>query len=752
MENETRSASILRRAKAAGGMHRLPPAGHLRELLCVAFGVMVGLGLVSAARAECGNRTCDAAESPQDCGRDCCRSAPGMPGGGCGDGACMGFGCGEDPEVCPRDCGRTCGDGVCEAGETPERCPPDCDVSGCGDRRCQGVESFESCPVDCGLSSCGDGRCTFGESYIQCGADCSVQNDGICGPVEMGLILAGRGALDCAVRCGDGRCEADESPTTCPADCERCPDCEKTCGNGCCDGSEGPDSCPGDCVANACGDGQCDVFESMDSCRSDCAVLCGDGTCSSWDFIHCPTDCRGVCGDLRCAAGESARSCPVDCGASPVDPSVWLGPRSVAGAVEFCGDGRCQLGEDGASCDLDCPAECGDGICASEERLRCMDDCRRGCGDGACDESESAEWCPMDCATRCGDGECEFGESPENCPPDCAMEVCGDGHCRRGESYAECPLDCRGIVCGDGECSGTEDPASCPTDCGSHCGDGVCDGGESTEICPLDCPLCGDRVCGRLELKACPQDCRAACGDGICSLGEDYALCPHDCASSEPATLPAPSDGCADAQVGSEPLLDAGASLDAERSPPDSTARDQGLTSMDSASSPHADRSAPRPRHSPGCQGAATVQPVSGVRDTIALGVLLVVWTKRRQRSRRAAESHRPKIPAPLSPQPWVATSSATSPGRPPTLLERAAPWHPTRARLTTRSRWRSRAQDKATPGGPLEQRHRRGDGPWCWLSARASSAGRKSREVVRGSSEPRPARASRHSQRSPTP
>jgi len=83
-------------------------------------------------------------------------------------------------------------------------------------------------------------------------------------------------------------------------------------------------------------------------------------------FAACAADdeSEAVCGDGLCF-GESATSCPADCGSSP-------GPR--------CGDGQCTSGETSSSCASDCPAG-------------------PRCGDGSCDLTESSSTCPSDCGT-----------------------------------------------------------------------------------------------------------------------------------------------------------------------------------------------------------------------------------------------------------------------------------------------------------------------------------------------------------------
>ncbi len=126
--------------------------------------------------AACGDGVCSPGESPTACFADCC--------GGCGDGRCLGYACGEDPEECPADCGTACGDGTCDKGESPRVCAEDCTRYVCGNGECEPTDGGpEVCPGDCG-STCGNCICEGGEGFLECPTDCGYCGDGVCSPCD----------------------------------------------------------------------------------------------------------------------------------------------------------------------------------------------------------------------------------------------------------------------------------------------------------------------------------------------------------------------------------------------------------------------------------------------------------------------------------------------------------------------------------------------------------------------------------------
>jgi hypothetical protein len=113
------------------------------------------------------------------------------------------------------------------------------------------------------------------------------------------------------------------------------------------------------------------------------------------------------CGDGQCqtSCGESARTCPKDCGggtpsAAPAE-LVEPAPVPAAGCAK-CGDGQCQTscGENASTCPKDC-----------------------GGGTPSAAPAELVEPAPVPAAgcAKCGDGQCQTscGENATTCPKDC---------------------------------------------------------------------------------------------------------------------------------------------------------------------------------------------------------------------------------------------------------------------------------------------------------------------------------------------
>ena len=289
-----------------------------------------------------GDGICSPGESPRLAPEDCCRGPDGSHG--CGDGRCLGYGCGENPESCPADCGTSCGDGECERGENPHACPDDCRRHVCGNQVCEpGDGGPERCPSDCG-PTCGNCICEGGEGFQLCPIDCGSCGDGVCSPCPM---------LDELAKCFSD-CAGVLPPTSC---------------------GEAPDGSP-------CDDR--DPCTHSDTCRQ--------GTCSGSVIDGC---CRD---DAECEDdGDLCNGVP-RCDQSELNPANWRclhDPETVV---------TCAEEHDGVCATTVCEAATGD--CVEKKLLDCddgdpctLDGCERGVG------CRSA---PMRCpeGQHCVGGEC----------------------------------------------------------------------------------------------------------------------------------------------------------------------------------------------------------------------------------------------------------------------------------------------------------------------------------------------------------
>lgn len=295
-----------------------------------------------------------------------------------------------------------------------------------------------------------------------------------------------------------------------------------------------------------------------------------------------------TCGNKICRFGETAASCPVDCGAASV-----------------CGNGKCETGETAVNCSQDCsvsaiPACRGEGNeLFSNSNAEC-------CAGLQLNRVERIGLSPIFICAKCGDGICRSSETAANCPQDCANQLCGNGICENAEATSlSCPRDCdiadqNGNIsgCGNGQCDSGKTAINCPIDCGGSCavaGDmpwrnnqktTCCAGSKeitdyrwmaSSKTCKLGdsvtgtiCSNCGNKICESWESACnCPEDCGAAncteagkkigyyssgccagletriitipgdpiiseaycdkCGNGICEKGETVTNCSADC-------------------------------------------------------------------------------------------------------------------------------------------------------------------------------------------------------------------------------
>lgn len=169
--------------------------------------------------ASCGDGSCDASEGENKC--TCpldCGVCSGQASGTCRKYSCEQGQCQAVPQ---ENC---CGNRQCDASETPDSCPWDC-VASCGNGLCERLarEDCQTCPLDCGecVRVCGDGSCDpeLNETKCTCPLDCG-QCSGGCGTCKHNMCLDGN--CTCAFIdncCGNEACEFGETFKYCPQDC-----------------------------------------------------------------------------------------------------------------------------------------------------------------------------------------------------------------------------------------------------------------------------------------------------------------------------------------------------------------------------------------------------------------------------------------------------------------------------------------------------------------------------------------------------
>ncbi len=489
--------------------------------------------------APCGDGICSPGEGPINCSIDCCS-------GGCGDGICRGYQCGESPATCPWDCGKACGNKVCEKGESPATCPTDCVFQVCGNNVCEpGDGGPQACPIDCG-NSCGNCVCDKGETFVDCPVDCGFCGDQICSNCK----ALGENSTTCPFDCkSDGCKDGCDDGVACTIDicnsqsqCMHVPDATK-----CDDGSV--------CTLDLCAGGGCQHNPGLVPFCEDDKNLCTDDVCQTGACVHLPN--AVTCDDGEpCTVGDACKSGKCHSGAANtcndsnpctndacdggtcfnVPNTAFCDDGNACTVADVCSGGACsgsnESCDDGTACTLDictgasCLHPPSTVVTCEDDQNTCTNDV---CQTGACVHLANAatcddgDGCTVDDA--CQKGIC-YGGGPKSCDDQnaCTNDACAGGGCLHLPNTVPCNdgNDCTvADVCSGGVCTGS--PESC--DDGTVCTLDLCNGigcthqPSSASACEDDTNLCTNDVC---QSGACAHLANAVtCNDGdACTLGD----------------------------------------------------------------------------------------------------------------------------------------------------------------------------------------------------------------------------------------
>jgi len=505
----------------------------------------------------CGDNVCNSNESVSTCYKDCATSgscAPTIANGyssswSCNWTACQN-GCNMDTKGCPTTCmaaGDQCKnmtgwhydtatkscvkDGItCSNPASCSACPSG--TSG-GNTWCQWDAS--GCPTGCQSSTtgyCGDKICQSNETSTSCSGDCG-------GTASCPSTIANNytsGSKTCYSTTCTGGCNYDTAgcPTTCWTASNTCVAttfsgnttaawaCDSTyCKTGC---NYDPKGCATSCKSSTstCGDKICSTGEST-SCPSDCGI---SGTCApniyngnssvAWacDSIYCKSGCHypvnsscadycnpsttNTCGDHVCGSGETASSCPGDCGGGVgVCPSTMYNNYTssvtcsysnctngctydasgcpagcIAGSTSTCGNYVCDSGETPSSC----PTDCGGSASCTPNSFNGNTSVLWACSSSAC--NSGCEFTSTGCATGC--------KASTTCPSNGYNSGTGSYSC----NYTTCPNGC---TYGTGGCPTACQPSLCTDNGFNKPGTAMCDSAK----CPNGCSW----------TNGCPSSC-----------------------------------------------------------------------------------------------------------------------------------------------------------------------------------------------------------------------------------------------------
>jgi hypothetical protein len=380
----------------------------------------------------------------------------------------------------------------------------------------------------------------------------------------------------------DGSCVGKCGPYAPDAACQCDPQCVKA--GDCC-----PDYASVCGAMPMCGNGKCDAGETTQSCPVDCPnipqlVTCMEKSCpKQWSACDSNAECEKVldcldsCKDTACFQGCTA-------GVSKAVAQTLLFPLAqcaqASGCVgqpppppsNLCGNGQCDKGETAQSCPQDCGGGTTGGVTGcfkqncSQELSACLQDkqcaavaaCTANCGDLACMANCAATTDPVVQQKlvlplgQCGQ---QFGCFNQTTPPN----LCGNGKCDAGETSQSCPKDCPAQpanpveACLAKSCGKSWNPCAANAACYkvAQCiqAGGVpkqCLQGASKTVNEL---VSSWYKCGTQQGCLSGGNTGSSCGDGVCNAtaGESSANCPQDCGSAlKPCKM---KSDCADAEV-----------------------------------------------------------------------------------------------------------------------------------------------------------------------------------------------------------
>ncbi|MFK7985035.1 MAG: MopE-related protein [Sandaracinaceae bacterium] len=438
--------------------------------------------------------------------------------------------CDEDTDEMPLDAGGSCGTdaGECEAGT--EECIAGAlmciGATGPGAELCNGLDD------DCDLVT--------DEAPTDVGVECGTTDVGVC---DLGATICLDGNPVCAGATEPNVELCNGLDDDCDGDLDEDPiDVGRTCGSamGTC--------APGVtiCVAGApvCDGGTVGVAETCNGIDDDCdSVIDEDpsddgGACGMSEGICEEGELRCIAGALECVGGvlpgtEVCNGLDDDCNGTIDDG-------------ELCEGGVCQGGRCAVECipsefGLECPRgeTCVDGFCLEDTcfGVTCApgeDGALNVCMDGGCVPVCDTLTCEAPDVCRASDGAC-VGNSclfipglcadDERCEGgDCIADPCAGMSCEEGQFCRDgsCIGSCGAVRCGPTEqCRG----GSCEaTGCDAPCGGGeVCSGGACVEDPCVDVTCDDGAVCDPIEGSCVEDPCRFVTCPGAgetCELGE----------------------------------------------------------------------------------------------------------------------------------------------------------------------------------------------------------------------------------------